>query len=82
MASVNTTRMVVELDVQMVIGCYQRDANGDNKCDLPNPFIPNYCTIAVIGDNHLGYVGFVSPMNGNNLIDDGAMNIVVDNWRR
>ena len=62
------------------------DANGDNKCDLPNPFIPNYCSIVVIGDNHLGYVGFVSPMNGsnnsNNLVDDGAMNIVVDNWRR
>jgi hypothetical protein len=66
------------------------DANGDNKCDLPNPFIPNYCSIGVIGDNHLGYVGFVSPMNGgsgsnnnsNSLVDDGAMNIVVDNWRR
>jgi pimeloyl-ACP methyl ester carboxylesterase len=57
------------------------DANGDNRCDLPNPFIPNYCTIVVIGDNHLGYVGFVSPMNGY-LIDDGAMNVVVDNWRR
>lgn len=61
------------------------DANGDNKCDLPNPFIPNYCTITAIGDNHLGYVGFVSPTNSNNnlhLVDDGAINVVVDNWRR
>ena len=57
------------------------DANGDNKCDLPNPFIPNYCTIVVIGDNHLGYVGFVSSTNGN-LVDDGAMNRVVEDWRR
>ncbi len=57
------------------------DANGDNKCDLPNPFIPNYCTITAIGDNHLGYVGFVSSTNGN-LVDDGAMNIVVEDWRR
>ncbi len=61
------------------------DANGDNKCDLPNPLILNYCTIVAIGDNHLGYVGFVGSTNSsenNNLVDDGAINIVVDNWRR
>jgi Alpha/beta hydrolase of unknown function (DUF900) len=58
------------------------DANGDNQCDLPNPIIPNYCTITLIGDNHLGYVGFVGSMNGDNLVDDGAMNIVVGSWRR
>jgi hypothetical protein len=52
------------------------DANGDGKCDL----VPFYCTIVSIGDNHLGYVGFASASNGN-LIDDGAMNITVNNWR-
>lgn len=78
---VSLPRNYQDIDVTEEISLL-KDANGDNTCDLPNPFIPNYCTIAVIGDNHLGYVGFVSPMNGNNLIDDGAMNIVVDNWRR
>ena len=37
------------------------------------------CTIVDIGDNHFGYVGFENR-NGV-LIDDGAMNVVVDNWR-
>jgi Alpha/beta hydrolase of unknown function (DUF900) len=80
---VSLPRNYQDIDVTKEISLLN-DANGDNKCDLPNPFIPNYCTIAVIGDNHLGYVGFVSPMNSNNntLIDDGAINIVVDNWRR
>lgn len=52
------------------------DANGDSKCDL----VPSYCTIVSVGDNHLGYVGFVSARNGN-LIDDRAMNVTVNNWR-
>jgi pimeloyl-ACP methyl ester carboxylesterase len=78
---VSLPRNYQDIDVTKEISLLN-DANGDNKCDLPNLFIPNYCTIAGIGDNHLGYVGFVSPMDGNNLIDDGAINIVVDNWRR
>jgi hypothetical protein len=53
------------------------DANGDGKCDLT----PLNCTIMSIGDNHLGYVGFVSAENGN-LIDDGAMNLIVNDWGR
>jgi hypothetical protein len=53
------------------------DANGDGKCDLT----PLNCTIMSIGDNHLGYVGFVSAENGN-LIDDGAMNVTVNDWVR
>jgi pimeloyl-ACP methyl ester carboxylesterase len=53
------------------------DANGDGKCDLT----PLNCTIMSVGDNHLGYVGFVSAMTGN-LIDDGAMNVIVNNWGR
>jgi pimeloyl-ACP methyl ester carboxylesterase len=53
------------------------DANGDGKCDLT----PLNCTIMSVGDNHLGYVGFVSAETGN-LIDDGAMNVTVNDWGR
>jgi hypothetical protein len=56
------------------------DADGDGNCDLPNPFIPNICTIAGIGDNHIGYLGFRDPVT-DNLQDDGAINVVVGNWR-
>jgi hypothetical protein len=56
------------------------DADGDGNCDLPNPFIPNVCTIAGIGDNHIGYLGFRDPVM-DNLQDDGAMNVVIGNWR-
>jgi hypothetical protein len=53
------------------------DANGDGKCDLT----PLNCTIMSVGDNHLGYVGFVSARTAN-LIDDGAMNVTVNDWGR
>lgn len=80
---ISLPRNYQDIDVTKEISLLN-DANGDNKCDLPNPFIPNYCTIVAIGDNHLGYAGFVSSTNSNNnnLVDDGAINIVVDNWRR
>ena len=38
------------------------------------------CTINAVGENHFGYFGFRSAVNGT-LIDDGAMNVVVSNWR-
>jgi hypothetical protein len=80
---ISLPRNYQDIDVTKEISLLN-DANGDNKCDLPNPFIPNFCTIAAIGDNHLGYVGFVSSINSNSnhLVDDGAINIVVDNWGR
>ena len=53
------------------------DANGDDNCDIPSNFFG--CTIMGIGDNHFGYVGFVN--NNKMLIDDGAMNVVVKNWK-
>jgi hypothetical protein len=53
------------------------DANGDGKCDIPLGFFT--CTIENEGDNHFGYVGFENKKG--TLIDDGAMNIVVDNWK-
>ena len=59
------------------------DADGDGLCDS---FIPltALCTINRAGDNHFGYVGFRSfftPFLGGTLRDNGAMNIVVDNWK-
>jgi hypothetical protein len=59
------------------------DADGDGLCDLFIPFT-TLCTINRAGDNHFGYVGFRSfftPFLGGTLIDNGAMNIVVDNWK-
>jgi hypothetical protein len=58
------------------------DADGDGFCDL---FIPStiLCSIYRSGDNHFGYVGFRYPFSGpfvGTLRDNGAMNIIVDNW--
>jgi hypothetical protein len=44
-----------------------RDGNGDGVDDWEN-----------LGDNHMGYMGVVNR-NGN-LTDDGAMNVIVNNW--
>jgi hypothetical protein len=65
------------------------DANGDNICDLPewiyNPFvfpIPFLtCGINSVGDNHLGYMGF-RDASTQTLVDDGALDIIIEHWRR
>ena len=66
----------LDIDVQNEIP-FITDANGDGNCDLRDAF---GCTIDNVGDNHFGYVGFRSAVN-DMLIDDGAMNIVVNNWK-
>ena len=53
------------------------DANGDNKLDYPF----ETGSIAGIGDNHAGYIGFRNPTNNKILEDDGAMGVVVSNWK-
>jgi hypothetical protein len=67
-----------DIDVEGQIA-FIKDADGDGNCDLPisTPFGLR-CTINDIGDNHFGYIGY-RDTNGT-LVDDGAMNIVVDNW--
>jgi hypothetical protein len=61
------------------------DADGDWLCDLLIPST-TLCSINRAGDNHFGYPGFrfrslfFTPFLGGTLIDNGAMNIVVDNW--
>lgn len=55
------------------------DADAINGCDL------GICDLGLFpageGDNHLGYMGFRNLADTNKLADDGAMNIVVDEWR-
>jgi pimeloyl-ACP methyl ester carboxylesterase len=65
----------LDFDVQNEIP-FIIDADGDGDCDLPDLL---GCTIEGTGDNHFGYVGFVDT--NKMLIDDGAMNIVVKDWR-
>ena len=65
-----------ELDVEneIVPIC---DADGDQKVDFPF----SKGDIISRGDNHLGYIGFRNATDNTKLIDDGAINIVVDNWK-
>jgi Alpha/beta hydrolase of unknown function (DUF900) len=53
------------------------DADGDGSPDYP--LFVNL--LLVRGDNHGGYFGFRDSVNHTKLVDDGAINIVVDNWR-
>jgi hypothetical protein len=36
--------------------------------------------ITEIGDNHRGYLGYRNPYHNSTIINDGAIDIVVDNW--
>ena len=47
-------------------------------CDLLS--YPPKCQVN-IGDNHAGYIGFRNNVTKTHLVDDGAMGIVVSNWR-
>lgn len=68
----------MDKDVQNEIK-FIEDANGNGDCDLLiKTLFGRLCTIEDIGDNHFGYVGF-RDVNGA-LIDDGAMNVVVNDW--
>ena len=51
------------------------DSAGDRKID---DTFHEYSSIR-IGDNHDGYIGFRDAVNNSNLLDDGAIDIVVHN---
>ena len=53
------------------------------ECDTVSYTFPFNCTISatVLGDNHLGYMGFRDPNNPSSLVGDGAIDIVVSDWR-
>jgi Alpha/beta hydrolase of unknown function (DUF900) len=53
------------------------DADGDSNVE---ECFENINTVKVWGDNHCGYIGFRNSTTGS-LFDDGAMNIVVEDWR-
>ena len=53
------------------------DADGDKNID----FTFSKGDIINRGDNHLGYIGSRNVTDNTKLIDDGAVNIVVDNWK-
>jgi len=50
------------------------DANGTAQIDCLDYLVPLY-------DNHWGYIGFRDPLNQNSLRGDGAMGIVVGDWK-
>jgi hypothetical protein len=64
------------------------DADKDEECDIQInwrtyfPFIPNiyYCTITKPGDNHLGYMGYRSEINPQEVRDSGAIELVARQW--
>jgi hypothetical protein len=72
-APVNYIDIPVQAEIKPIV-----DADGDGQCDLP---IGEVCTIIMAGNNHMGYMGFRNHANTNLLEDDGAMNVVVNNWR-
>jgi hypothetical protein len=56
------------------------------ECDIISYIFPFNCTISatVLGDNHLGYMGFRDPTNSSRVVPnggDGAIDIVVSGWR-
>ena len=55
------------------------DADGDRECDFGIPGT-NICMITEIGDNHRGYLGYRNPDDNSTIINDGAIDIVVDRW--
>jgi hypothetical protein len=57
------------------------------ECDVISYMFPFNCTISatVLGDNHLGYMGFRDPTNSSKLVSnggDGAINVVVIDWAK
>ncbi len=53
------------------------DADGNKEMDFPF----SKGDIIGRGDNHLGYIGSRNATDNTKLIDDGAINNVVDNWK-
>ena len=65
----------IEDDVkdELVANC---DADGDKKIDFP--FVEGQPITT--GDNHRGYLGYRNVTNNSTITDDGAINLIVENW--
>jgi Alpha/beta hydrolase of unknown function (DUF900) len=71
----NYVNVNVENEIRFI-----NDSDGDGRCDFTFP--PTYiCNIKAVGDNHGGYIGFRSTNNDKPFLDDGAINVVVEQWR-
>jgi Alpha/beta hydrolase of unknown function (DUF900) len=53
------------------------DVDGDKHPDFPL----EENMVIKMGDNHGGYFGFRDAANNTRLVDNGAINVVVDNWK-
>lgn len=80
-----------ELNVQNeILAVNDADADAINErpgfeCDVISYIFPFNCTISasILGDNHLGYMGFRDPNDNSTLLSnggDGAIDIVVRGW--
>jgi hypothetical protein len=73
----------VDIKVQKEIP-FNKDADGDKHSEdlrLTLKPVKRTCMITGGGDSDFGYFGFRDAAHNTELKDDGAMNIVVDNWR-
>jgi hypothetical protein len=56
------------------------DADGDGN--LEECFEDIYKPVLIQGDNHCGYIGFRQPFSNSLIHDgDGAINVVVEDWK-
>jgi hypothetical protein len=53
------------------------DADGDGNVE---ECFEDINPVKVWGDNHCGYIGLRGPFS-NSLLDDGAINVVVEDWK-
>jgi Alpha/beta hydrolase of unknown function (DUF900) len=63
-----------EVKDELVANC---DADGDKKVDFP--FAEGQ--LITTGDNHRGYLGYRNVTNNSTITDDGAINLIVENWK-
>jgi hypothetical protein len=58
------------------------DADKKEGCDISMKVFSDRetCTIMLIGDNHMGYMGFRSDTNPQEVYDSGAMGYVARDW--
>jgi hypothetical protein len=60
----------------------ENTSEGNYDLGLCGGFTSDHVCKVGIGDNHLGYIGFRDSINTTHLKNDGAIDIVVKNWRK
>ena len=53
------------------------------KMEICYLYLPLALIYSIIreGDNHYGYIGYRDYYNQSDLIDDGVINKIIENWR-